>query len=219
MFSRRDKTQMSRPGRRAPGPRHARVQRPARHFVLDTPLEPPFPEGFQQAMFGLGLLLGRGAQVLGDRRRVHDRGRLRGRLHAEPDVRRGVQRPHRSHRGRARRVRSRSKSATTTLLRVFWENHDPTQGMRQGNDVGTQYRSGIYTFDDEQRAAAEASREHVPGAARRRRATATSRPRSSTRRPSTTPRTTTSSTWPRTRWATAASAAPASAARSGSSDE
>jgi len=45
------------------------------------------------------------------------------------------------------------------LLRVFWESHDPTQGMRQGNDVGTQYRSGIYTYDDEQRRAAEASRE------------------------------------------------------------
>ena len=46
-----------------------------------------------------------------------------------------------------------------TLLRVFWESHDPTQGMRQGNDVGTQYRSGIYIFDDEQKKAAEASRE------------------------------------------------------------
>ena len=45
------------------------------------------------------------------------------------------------------------------LLRVFWEAHDPTQGMRQGNDVGTQYRSGIYTYGDEQKAAAEASRE------------------------------------------------------------
>ena len=51
------------------------------------------------------------------------------------------------------------------LLKVFWENHDPTQGMRQGNDVGTQYRSGIYYFDDEQRRAAEASRDAYPEAA------------------------------------------------------
>ncbi len=47
----------------------------------------------------------------------------------------------------------------TAILRIFWENHDPTQGMRQGNDVGTQYRSGIYTYNDEQRRAAEASRD------------------------------------------------------------
>ena len=51
-----------------------------------------------------------------------------------------------------------------TLLKVFWENHDPTQGMRQGNDVGTQYRSGIYVTNDAQRAAAEASRERFQGA-------------------------------------------------------
>jgi peptide-methionine (S)-S-oxide reductase len=49
------------------------------------------------------------------------------------------------------------------VLRIFWENHDPTQGMRQGNDVGTQYRSGIYVYDDEQRAAAEASLERFQG--------------------------------------------------------
>ena len=95
------------------------------------------------------------------------------------------------------------------LLRVFWENHDPTQGMRQGNDVGTQYRSAIYTYGDAQHEAAEASRDDVPGAARPRPATARSRRRSRPRPSSTTPRTTTSSTSPRTRRATAASAAPA----------
>jgi peptide-methionine (S)-S-oxide reductase len=51
------------------------------------------------------------------------------------------------------------KSSFEAMLRIFWENHDPTQGMRQGNDVGTQYRSGIYWYDDEQRRAAEASRQ------------------------------------------------------------
>ena len=64
------------------------------------------------------------------------------------------------------------------LLRVFWEGHDPTQGMRQGNDVGTQYRSGIYVTSDAQREAAEASRELYAGAADATPATARSPPRS-----------------------------------------
>ena len=66
------------------------------------------------------------------------------------------------------------------LLRTFWENHDPTQGMRQGNDVGTQYRSAIYTYAPEQLAAAEASAEALRRAARRAPATARSPPRSPT---------------------------------------
>ena len=65
---------------------------------------------------------------------------------------------------------------------MFWESHDPTQGMRQGNDVGTQYRSGIYYYDDAQREAAEALARRLPAAARRPPATAASRPRSCRRR-------------------------------------
>jgi peptide-methionine (S)-S-oxide reductase len=56
-----------------------------------------------------------------------------------------------------------ARTSYDAMLRVFWENHDPTQGMRQGNDVGTQYRSAIYTFGDEQAAAAESSREMFGG--------------------------------------------------------
>ena len=98
--------------------------------------------------------------------------------------------------------------ASRSMLKLFWEGHDPTQGMRQGNDVGTQYRSAIYWQSEAQRAAAEASREAYQEMLTRP-ATARSRRRSPSRTRSTMPRTTTSSTWRRTRAATAASAAPA----------
>ncbi len=103
----------------------------------------------------------------------------------------------------------------SALLKTFWESHDPTQGFRQGNDVGTQYRSGIYLPDEARRAEAEASREAY-GAALKAQATARSRRRSATPARSTSPRSTTSNTWPRTRAAIAAWAAPACPARSGS---
>ena len=92
-----------------PPVRRARAPLRARHAARAA-----VPRGVRAGDLRHGLLLGRGAQVLGGRRRVHDRGRLRGRHHAEPDVRRGVQRPHRSHRGRARRVRPGEDDATTT---------------------------------------------------------------------------------------------------------
>ena len=91
--------------------------------------------------------------------RLHDRRRLRGRLHAEPDLREVCIGHDRAQRGRARRLRSRRRSSYDELLRVFWENHDPTQGMRQGNDVGTQYRSAIYCSRRRAARAAERSRD------------------------------------------------------------
>ena len=95
------------------------------------------------------------------------------------------------------------------LLKTFWESHDPTQGMRQGNDVGTQYRSGIYVSTTAQRKAAEASKAMYDKELKSKRLRRRSPPRSSTRRRSISPRTITSSIWRRTRWAIAASAAPA----------
>ena len=95
------------------------------------------------------------------------------------------------------------KVSYDTLLKTFWENHDPTQGMRQGNDVGTQYRSGIYFFDDAQRDAAQRSRDVFQEQLSKKAVSARSRPRSCRRRSSTTPRTITSSTCRRTLTATA----------------
>ena len=94
------------------------------------------------------------------------------------------------------------KTSFEDLLKIFFENHDPTQGMRQGNDVGTQYRSAIYTTTPEQLATAERVRDEYQ-AQFTRPATAGSPPSSSPRRSSSTPRTTTSSTSTRTRSATA----------------
>ena len=106
------------------------------------------------------------------------------------------------------------KISYETLLKTFWESHDPTQGMRQGNDVGTQYRSGIYAFTPAQKQAAEASKAMYEKELDEEAATARSPPRSSTRRRSTSPRTITSNIWPRIRSAIAGSAAPACPARS-----
>ena len=109
-----------------------------------------------------------------------------------------------------------AKISLDEILRTFWEGHDPTQGMRQGNDVGTQYRSAIYYGSDEQRAADRGVARALPGVAERRRARRDHDRDRARRARSTTPRTTTSSTSTRTRTATAAWAAPASPARSGS---
>ena len=89
-----------------------------------------------------------------------------------------------------------NKVSYDALLKAFWESHDPTQGMRQGGDVGTQYRSAIYTTTDAQHKPAEASKRHTRKRSPRRIARP-SPPRSGTRRSSSTPRNTTSSTWPR----------------------
>ena len=109
---------------------------------------------------------------------------------------------------------TRSKVSYADLLKVFFEEHDPTQGMRQGNDVGTQYRSGIYFANDAQKATAEMARDAYDADPARRRARSRSRPRSSRPGPSTTPRSTTSSTCTRSRTATAAWPEPASPAAS-----
>ena len=179
MFLRRDKSQMISAEDARPGRDSRPFSVPARHYVLDTPLEPPFPEGSQQAIFAHGLLLGRGAQVLGDAAAcTRPRSATRAAYTPNPTYEE-VCSGRTGHTEVVLVVFDPAKvTSYETLLKVFWESHDPTQGMRQGNDVGTQYRSGIYTFDDEQQQAAEASRADVRGAAQGSRLRRRSRPRS-----------------------------------------
>ena len=192
----------TRPSRPLPAAGRTRPARGAGHAA-----QAAVPRRLRAGRVRTRLLLGGGAGVLAGAGRLHDGRRLRGRLHAEPDVRGGVQRQHRPHRGRARGVRPAATSYEE-MLRLFWEGHDPTQGMRQGNDAGTQYRSAIcgrprHSAPPPRSPRARSSR------ASRRRASARSRPRSRSSASSTTPRATTSSTSRRTRTATAAWAGPA----------
>ena len=127
------------------------------HFVLGTPLTPPFPSGMRSATFAMGCFWGAEKMFW----------QLPGVYSTQVGYAAGVT-PNPTYRevcsgrtGHAEVVRvvfDPSKVSYESLLRVFWEGHDPTQGMRQGNDIGTQYRSGVYFADEEQRRLAESSR-------------------------------------------------------------
>lgn len=130
---------------------------PRTHFVNGHPLEPPFPEGMQRALFGMGCFWG-AEKKFWQRSGVFTTavGYAAG---VTPNPRyREVCTGRTGHSEVVLVVFDLAEVSYDELLKLFWENHDPTQGMRQGNDTGTQYRSGIYTFDDAQRAAAEASK-------------------------------------------------------------
>lgn len=158
MFFKQHKTVMPSPEQALPGRADA-MPVPDRHFVLGTPLTPPFPDNLQQALFGMGCFWGaeRRFWQLGDGIHTTAVGYAAG-FTPNPtyeEVCSGLT----GHNEAVLVVFDPAKIGYPALLKTFWESHDPTQGMRQGNDVGTQYRSGIYVFDDQQRAAAEASRD------------------------------------------------------------
>ncbi len=145
------------PEQALPG-RSERVAVPARHFVNGHPLEPPFPAGMERALFGMGCFWG-AERKFWSLPGVYTTavGYAAG---ATPNpTYREVCSGRTGHAEVVLVVFDPKVVGYEKLLAVFWEAHNPTQGMRQGNDVGTQYRSGIYCYDDGQRAVAEASRE------------------------------------------------------------
>jgi peptide-methionine (S)-S-oxide reductase len=130
---------------------------PAAHFVNGAPLEPPFPQGTELALFGMGCFWGAERKFWTLPGVVSTSVGYAGGRTPNPTYREvcsGLT----GHAEVVRVVFDPARVSYETLLRVFWENHDPTQGMRQGNDVGTQYRSAIFTYGEEQKALAEASR-------------------------------------------------------------
>ncbi len=135
---------------------------PEQHFVNGNPLQAPFPENLEQAVLGLGCFWG------AERRFWETAG-----VYTTAAGYAGGQTPNPTyhevctgHTGHAEVVLVVFDPAVVSfeaVLKVFWESHDPTQGMRQGNDIGTQYRSAIYTMNDDQQAVANRSRDAYQG--------------------------------------------------------
>jgi len=138
--------------------RSARMPVPERHFVNGQRLEPPFPEGCRLALFGLGCFWGAEKRFWSLPGVVSTSVGYAGGHTPNPtyeEVCTGLT----GHNEVVRVVYDPARIRYERLLATFWESHDPTQGMRQGGDVGTQYRSGVYCYDEAQRSSAERSRD------------------------------------------------------------
>jgi peptide-methionine (S)-S-oxide reductase len=157
MFGFRKSLEMPARGTALPG-RASPIPTAETHFVNGQPLKGSYPQGTQKAMFGMGCFWGaeRKFWELGDGVYVTAVGYAAG-LTPNPTYEE-VCSGRTGHNEVVLVVFDPQKVTYEQLLKTFWENHDPTQGMRQGNDIGTQYRSGIYTFTAEQKQAAEASK-------------------------------------------------------------
>lgn len=157
MWAEMKKLKLPTPEEALPG-RAQSMPVPERHYVNGHALKPPFPSGLRQAMFGMGCFWGAERKFWTLPGVYTTAVGYAGGITPNPTYREvcsGLT----GHNEVVLVVYDPAAVRYEDLLRVFWENHDPTQGMRQGNDMGTQYRSGIYVFDAEQRAAAFASRE------------------------------------------------------------
>jgi peptide-methionine (S)-S-oxide reductase len=158
MFLRRDKATMPTPEDALPGRPTRPFAVPEKHFVLGTPLEPPFPEGLHMAVFGMGCFWG-AERKFWEAPGVYTTAVGYAGGYTPNPTYEEVCSGRTGHTEVVLVVFDPKLTSYEAVLRVFWENHDPTQGMRQGNDVGTQYRSALYTFDDEQtRVAAESKK-------------------------------------------------------------
>jgi peptide-methionine (S)-S-oxide reductase len=149
------KTRMPTMEQALPG-RSERMDVPEAHHVNGARLSPPFPDGLQRALFGMGCFWGAEKKFWQLPGVYTTAVGYAGGFTPNPTYRE-VCSGMTGHNEVVLVVFDPKKISYDTLLKTFWENHDPTQGMRQGNDVGTQYRSGIYVFDDAQREAAERS--------------------------------------------------------------
>jgi peptide-methionine (S)-S-oxide reductase len=152
-----DKLRIPSPEEALPG-RLERMRVPESHFVNGARLEPPFPEGTEIALFGLGCFWGAERRFWKTPGVVSTSVGYAGGFTPNPTYEE-VCSGRTGHAEVVRVVFDPGRVRYEELLRVFWESHDPTQGMRQGHDVGTQYRSAIYTYGEEQRQQAEASRD------------------------------------------------------------
>jgi peptide-methionine (S)-S-oxide reductase len=151
-----DKVMMPRKEQALPG-RSDKMPIAAKHVVLGSRMEVPFPDGSRLAMFGLGCFWGAERKFWKTPGVLSTQVGYAAGFTPNPtykEVCTGLT----GHNEVVRVVYDPKQISYDTLLKVFWENHDPTQGMQQGADIGTQYRSGIYTFDPDQKKAAEASR-------------------------------------------------------------
>ncbi|MDX6555948.1 MAG: peptide-methionine (S)-S-oxide reductase [Miltoncostaeaceae bacterium] len=157
-FLNRYKVEMPDP-RTAPPGREQRMPVPARHAVLGTPLEPPFPEGMELALFGMGCFWGAEKIFWQAGEGIYSTSVGYAGGYTPNPTYDEVCSARTGHNEVVRVVFDPAKIAYEELLKLFWEGHDPTQGMRQGNDVGTQYRSGIYVYSEAQREAAERTRD------------------------------------------------------------
>ncbi len=157
MFLLRSKTKLVEPDEALAG-RDRAMPVPPSHAVLGTPLVPPFPDGTESAVFGLGCFWG-AERIFWAAEDVYTTAVGYAGGHTPNPTYEEVCSAKTGHTEAVLVVWDTAKTSYAAMLKLFWENHDPTQGMRQGNDVGTQYRSAIYASDDAQLAAAQASEE------------------------------------------------------------